>query len=177
MVCDVLYYNGVIYTMDEEIEKANWVAVSEGKIYALGMGEPKQIEAKKYIDLENKIMLPGFIESHMHGTATGESLCAVDVYAAKNIKELLAIVAEACKASGEEWVYFSRLNIDDLEEKRAPYAWELDEVTGNHPVILKNVTLHGNVLNTKGLELVDVPDGLTGIVKDESGRRKWLLRH
>lgn len=171
MVCDVLYYNGVIYTMDEEIEKVNWVAVSEGKIYALGMGEPKQMEAKKYIDLEKKIMLPGFIESHMHGTATGESLCAVDVYSARNIKELLAIVAEGCKVSGDDWVYFSRLNIDDLEEKRAPYAWELDEVTGDHPVILKNVTLHGNVLNTKGLELVDVPDGLTGIVKDESGRR------
>ena len=102
MVCDVLYYNGVIYTMDEEIEKANWVAVSEGKIYALGMGEPKQIEAKKYIDLEKKIMLPGFIESHMHGTATGESLCAVDVYSARNIKELLAIVAEGCKVSGDD---------------------------------------------------------------------------
>ena len=175
MVCDTLFYNGTIYTMDEEVEQAQWVAVTDGRIAALGMGEASFIEPKKAVDLEGKVMLPGFIDSHMHGTATGESLCAVDVYEANCIQDVLDIMKEACKSQGDDWIYASRLNIDGLKEGRAPYCWELDEVTGEHPVVLKNVTLHGCVMNTKGMELVQVPEGRSGIVCMEDGRRTGEL--
>lgn len=169
MVCDKLFYNGTIYTMDDEIPKADWVAVKDGKICGIGFGEASSVDAASYIDLQRKVMLPGFIESHMHGTATGEFLCSIDLNNAKNIADVLDLVGEGCKHSGDDWVNFGRLNIDELEEKRAPYAWELDTVTGDHPVVLKVVTLHGCVLNTKGMDLVQVPDDLMGIVKDETG--------
>lgn len=171
MVCDTLFYNGIIYTMDEEVEKAEWVAVTEGKIAALGIGGSDFIEPKKMVNLKGKVMLPGFIDSHMHGTATGENLCAVDVYEAKCVKDVLEIIEAACSKPGDDWIYAGRLNIDGLKEGRPPYCWELDEVSNEHPVILKNVTLHGNVLNSKGMELADVPDELSGIVKTEDGRR------
>lgn len=171
MVCDLLIKNGAIYTMDDGIPYAEWVAVADGKILALGMGDASNIEAKSVIDLKGKVVLPGLIDSHMHGTATGEALNAVDVAPANCVQDVIDLIAKACEKPGEEWVFASGLNIPALKEERAPYRWELDEVTNEHPVIIKNVTLHGNVFNTKGFELVDVPENLKGIVCTEDGRK------
>ena len=89
MVCDLLIKNGAIYTMDDGIPYAEWVAVADGKILALGMGDASYIEAKSVIDLKGKVVLPGLIDSHMHGTATGEALNAVDVAPANCVQDVI----------------------------------------------------------------------------------------
>ena len=66
---DILYINGQIYTVDSSKSWAEAVAVKSGKITFVGTNdEAKSIEAKETVDLDGKMMLPGFIEAHGHVT-------------------------------------------------------------------------------------------------------------
>ena len=169
MYFDTLYRNGKIYTMDDAVPKADWVATKGGKIAALGNGVHNLIEAARTIDLQGKVMFPGFIDSHMHGTPTGAYLGDFKVQAAASVQEVIDIVAEACKVTGSSWIFGSGLNISGLIEGRGPSRQELDKVSGDHPVYIKNVTLHGCTINSKAYELVDIPKDMNGIVKDKAG--------
>lgn len=169
MICKTLYVNASVYTMDEEMPYANWVAVDEGKITALGTGNaPDTIEARRTIDLGGMTMLPGLFDSHMHGTPTGASLSDIYVGDASCIQDILNKIETAAAKDDEAWICCSCMDSTKLTEKRAPSRFELDSVSGRHPVYIKNMTYHGCTLNTKALEIVNVPENLMGIVKNEN---------
>ena len=64
---DRLYFNGIVRTMDEENPIAQALGVLDGKIVFVGSDdEAKMLEAAEKIDLDGKLMLPGFNEGHMH---------------------------------------------------------------------------------------------------------------
>lgn len=169
MKCDTLYRNGTIYTMSDAMPTVSWVATQKGRIIAHGNSEPNEVDAKRTIDLVNKVLFPGFIDSHLHGTATGIYLSEFNLSTATSIKEILNIVQQQCMNSSEEWVCGSGLDIQQLKEKRAPYKEELDDISENHPVYIKNKTMHGCLLNSKALELLNIPNYYAGIVKDGDG--------
>lgn len=173
MICKTLYTNANVYTMDDEMPVANWIAVDDGVIQALGMGNPPQaILGRRTIDLGGLTVLPGLIDSHMHGTPTGEMLASVDLRGAKNIDEILARLRTRCEAHHDDsWVVGSGLDSSLLEEKRNPTCFEIDEISADHPVYITTMTLHGCVLNSKGMEIINVPDSLMGIAKDAQGNR------
>ncbi|MEE4264522.1 MAG: hypothetical protein V2I56_17700, partial [Desulfobacteraceae bacterium] len=64
-----LYFGGQIYTVDDNQPQVEAVAVAEGRILATGslkhcraaLGCPYQS-----IDLGGSVMLPGFIDTHIH---------------------------------------------------------------------------------------------------------------
>jgi len=68
---DLILQNGAIITMDEKrrVLKNASVAVDGGKIVFVGPAEEarQKYPAKKFIDCENHVMLPGFIDAHGHG--------------------------------------------------------------------------------------------------------------
>lgn len=83
---DILYTNGVIFTVDDDKTMAEAVAVKDGKITFVGSNaEAKDIEAKETVDLDGKMMLPGFIEAHAHATwGAIDALFKVALFGADN---------------------------------------------------------------------------------------------
>jgi predicted amidohydrolase YtcJ len=66
---DIIFKNGTIYTMDEESPIVNSIACKNGVIIALGeeaVVEEYQGEHTQIVDLQNKFVLPGFIEANGH---------------------------------------------------------------------------------------------------------------
>ena len=66
---DLILYNGTIHTQDEASPFARAVAVSGNRILAIGDDADILSLAShktRVIDLENKLVLPGFIDSHVH---------------------------------------------------------------------------------------------------------------
>jgi predicted amidohydrolase YtcJ len=66
---DLLLTNGVIYTMDKKRSMASAMAIQGDKIVYVGTdeGAAKWIGDKtRRIDLQGKLVLPGFIDSHNH---------------------------------------------------------------------------------------------------------------
>ncbi len=50
-----------------------------------------------------------------------------------------------------------------------PTRFELDKVSGRHPVMIVGMTFHAIALNTKAMEMVKVPANMPGTEKDETG--------
>jgi len=63
---DLVLKNGKIWTGDESIPWANWIAVTDGKISALGQESENPPVGKKEIDLDGKLATPGFNDSHVY---------------------------------------------------------------------------------------------------------------
>ena len=94
---DTIFFNGCIYTMDTSEPTAEAVAVKDGIIIRVGSNEeilPLKSEHTELIDLEGKMMLPGFNDSHCHLLSYGYSLEKVNLYSAACMDDLIRLGRE-----------------------------------------------------------------------------------
>ena len=100
MFCDVLIKNASVITMNDDFPRVNWLAVKDDKIVALG-NDMKMPEAVHVYDLKGKTVLPGFIDTHIHGTLTGEFLKSIDLNGAKDAKAVIGSIEAGMDKSAE----------------------------------------------------------------------------
>ena len=89
------FINGKIYTVNEKQPFAQAVITEGNKILFVG----SNTDAKKYINketsvtnLNGKLMLPGFIDDHVHFTSGGFFLLGLDLSNAKSKEEFKNIL-------------------------------------------------------------------------------------
>lgn len=65
---DLLLKNGLVVTMDQKgtIYESGSIAIQDKKIVALGKDVDKKYGAKRIVDLNGSMVLPGFINTHTH---------------------------------------------------------------------------------------------------------------
>lgn len=80
--CDLLIKNAVVMTDYETVEYEMDIAVSDGRITAVAKSGAREFCAEKTISGEEKLFMPGLIDSHMH---TGQQLLKGLVLDAKPI--------------------------------------------------------------------------------------------
>ena len=188
---DLVLKNGKIVTVNDSVPEVQAVAVRGDVIVAVGsdrniesyIGENTQV-----IDLEGKLAIPGFIESHGHFTSIGRSKLQLDLMSVKNWDAVVAMVAEAAKDAEpgewilgrgwhqEKWDKTPDPNVDGL-----PYHHELSKVSPDNPVFLSHASGHSGYANAKAMELggvtKDTPDPPGGeIVKDPLGNPIGVFR-
>lgn len=188
---DLVLKNGKIVTVDDSVPEAQALAVRESKIVAVG--SDRQIEAyvgaeTQVIDLDGKLAIPGFIDSHAHFTSIGRSKLSLDLTKVKNWDEIIVLVKEAAQnAKAGEWILgrgwhqekWDRIpepNIDGL-----PYHYGLSKVSPDNPVLLTHASGHSSYANAKAMELGGVtketPDPPGGeIVRDSGGNPIGVFR-
>jgi predicted amidohydrolase YtcJ len=182
---DLVLTNGTVITMDETLPAAEALAVREDRIVAVGSARKIKAyigEATRIVDLQGKLAVPGFIDSHAHFTGVGEAKMVLDLTKTKNWGEIVAIVGEAAqKAAPGEWIRgrgwhqekWDRTpdpNIDGL-----PYHHDLSEVSPENPVLLTHASGHSCLANAKAMDLAGVTKTTTDppggeIVRDPAGR-------
>ena len=96
---DLILVNGKIVTVDEDFRITEAIAVNNGRILAVGISE--DIEKWKgdqtdVIDLEDRMVLPGLIDSHLHMVNTGISFSLINCRTPpmESIANILAAVKE-----------------------------------------------------------------------------------
>lgn len=80
--CDLLIKNAVVMTDYETVKYGMDIAVSGGRIAAVAESGTKEFRAEKTVSGEEKLFMPGLIDSHMH---TGQQLLKGLVLDAKPI--------------------------------------------------------------------------------------------
>src|SRR5215469_7191122 len=105
----LVFAGGVIRTMDPAAPTAEAVAVEGSHIAAVGTLDEvrSRIGRAEQINLQGRLMLPGFIDAHNHYLATGESMASVDVRypAVGSIESLVqAIAAAAENLPAGQWI-------------------------------------------------------------------------
>ena len=89
------FINGKIYTVNEKQPYAEAVIVEGNKIKLVGTTQ----EARKFIDsstevidLEGKLLLPGFNDSHLHFTSGGHYLLGINLRPALSKEEFVEMI-------------------------------------------------------------------------------------
>lgn len=149
--------------MDKSKPKAEAVAIQGGKIAAVGSNDEilkLKADGTKIIDLEGKLVLPGFNDSHMHLYSFGESLRMVDLLKVDSIGAMITKVQEFINVNYIEqgkWVRGRGWNQDYFNvEKRFPNRYDLDKISTVHPIVLSRVCGHVAVVNSRMLEVLGI---------------------
>jgi predicted amidohydrolase YtcJ len=126
------------------------------------------------IDLDGALLLPGFVDAHVHVTETGLLLAGVDLSTARSVVEVLDLVALAGVVRPGRSILGHGWDELRLAEGRAPTAAELDRASGGGQVYLSRVDVHSAVVSGSLAERF----GLRGMAGwDESGRIERDAHH
>lgn len=161
---DLILTNCKILSMDRDLSQYRWLAIAKGKIAAVGKTDDYPIECNETIDLQGNTVLPGLIDSHLHGSLAGMSMNSVDLRDANTIEQVCAMMKEKCDHTPKgDLVIGTNLSAEQLQENRLPHKAELDEVSCSHPILIHHVTMHGCMLNSAAMELSQLKTEMDGV--------------
>lgn len=160
------------------------VAAKDGKLIFVG----QTAEVEKFIgagtevlDAKGKMLVPGFIESHMHAIFTGQGLRNLDFRNVKTKAEMLAMIKERADSLPDgEWFQGNSWNQLTWDVQEMPTRKELDEVSPNNPVFNMRTCFHVAAVNSAALKAAgitrDTKDPYGGTIgHDEHGEPDGLL--
>ena len=190
---DILFKNGIIITMEDDVKLAEFVAVKDGKIVALGSSEDEyewQSDSTRIVDLNGKILLPGFIDAHSHFAIAMRMIAQANISSppvsnVNNINDILSnlkVHANTYKIKRGDWIMAWGYDPDLIDEKRHPTKFDLDELFPENPVFLLHVSAHMAVVNSQALALANItnetpdPDGGIIVRVSDSDEPNGLLQ-
>ncbi len=121
------------------------ILVEDGLISRIGYG----LHTGYAKHLSTDIVLPGFVDAHLHITGIGLSIRGVDLRGAKSINEILSRLSK----SKDPIVYGRGWDQEELIEGRPPTRKELDRVSSDRPILAVRVCGHAGVANTVALNI------------------------
>lgn len=186
---DVILYNGHIWTADEQQPRAQAVAVSEGRIFAIGSNDevlPLASASTRKFDLGWKTVLPGFNDAHAHPVYSGVQHLKNVACDKDSIDAIQAALHERAQNTPPgSWIL--GFLYDDGKTPRPINRHDLDAAVPDHPVLVHHRGGHTIFVNSAALKLAGVdektpdPTGgrfehdasgqLTGFVADAAARR------
>lgn len=172
-----IYYNADIVTMDESIPSAEAICIKNGIIEALGT---KDVLLQKYskaelIDMQGKVILPGFIDGHSHMISTAFSIMLGNANPSPqgkcdSVEELVSELTKQFaewKKTASKGECFMAMGYDNsaYPDKNPPTKYDLDKISTDVPIVVVHTSGHCAVVNSKTLELcgitndIPVPEG------------------
>jgi len=139
-----LYTNANIITQNPDMPRANYMAVSNGKIIAIGRGEFELNFGKSASmkDMKGAVITPGFIDSHVHVRELGLDAVKADLVGVKNIDDIVArLKSYAPNPVPGEWIIGQGWDEGYFGSVGYPDRAKLDAAFPNNPVGLES--LHG----------------------------------
>ena len=184
-LADVLLSNGQVHTPEGWAEA---VALSDGRILATGASDALAAyagDATEVIDLQGKVVLPGFHDLHVHPLYGGMMYSGANpqdclIKQGSSLDAIRAVVA-ACaeKAGAGGWVTGGQWDVSSIGQ--LPTRQMLDPVSAETPVLLNDTSGHSAWANSKALAMAGIdaqtPDPEGGIIeRDGAGAPTGLLR-
>jgi len=154
---DRIYINAKMWTGDAGNEHATAIAVKDSNIvfvgtdYAAFKGSNTEV-----IDVQGKMIVPGFIDNHTHFLAGGYKLTSVNLRNAKSPKEFIAILKSFLSATKDNrWIRGGNWDHEAWGGELPTKKW-IDSVTGNHPVFINRYDGHMGLANSSALKLAGI---------------------
>ena len=179
---DLIITNGNIYTVDDAFNKAEAMAVMDGKVIKVGSNDEisEKFSAKETLNADGKTILPGFIDAHCHFYNLGVQLQKVDLVGTTSFKEVVSKVTAFQEDKNVTFITGRGWDQNDWELKEFPSKDTLDILFPNTPVALTRIDGHAMIVNQKALDMsgikastqvsggeIEVKNGkLTGILID-----------
>jgi predicted amidohydrolase YtcJ len=180
---DALYVNGNIWTGDSSNPTAAVMAILDVKIIYVG-NDASAFEGAATVDLEGKMVVPGFTDNHTHFLSAGYALSSVKLKDAMTKSEFIKRISDYCKQHpGDAWIKEGSWDNENWGGELPSKEW-IDSVSGDHPIFISRYDGHMAFANSKAIQLAGVsantvsPEGgvivknakgeLTGCFKDQA---------
>ena len=188
---DLVLRDGVVVTMDRNRPRAESVACRGGEIVAVGtVGEMDKLigETTRVVELNGRMLSPGFIEGHGHFVALGSSKLILDLSTVQSWSEVVAMVKKASSKAGcgrwimgrgwhqAKWTSPPKPNVGGY-----PTHESISDVTPRNPVVLEHASGHMSFANALAMKLSGISaatrDPIGGeIVRDSEGKPIGVFR-
>lgn len=181
---DYVFTNAKVYTVSEQQPWAEAVAVDGNQIVYVGddAGAVEFVNGDtQEIDLEGRLVLPGFIESHIHLALGGATTSGIILTMDDSIEEVVQKVKDYAEEHPDKECIFGASYNAFLFDSQGPNKALLDEVVSDRPVFLMDHTLHAVWVNSKALEMGGITDETENppggeYVRDQDGRATGAVK-
>ena len=185
MTADMIIKGNAIFDSVSDKPFAGFVAVKGNRIAAVGkdMDSISQYAGAdtKIIDAGDRLVMPGFHDSHTHLILAGMYKTYPNLGSARSEEEAAVMLKEYYDSQpGDGWVYGFNWYHVFWDKKELPRKETLDRYFPDRPVFLINAEAHGAWVNSLALEIAgvtaDTPDPFGGeIARDENGEPTGFL--
>lgn len=169
----VLFYNGSVLTMDPSCCQASAVLVNGGRITAVGGPELRSLaRGARLINLQGRTLMPGINDSHFHFAqyALTRPPLTVDLSAVRSISQIQSRLSETVRTRDkgqsrprdhQSWIKCFGLDVQLLPatERESLNRRDLDAVSGEHPVSIREASSHTTYINSRALTLAGIIGG------------------
>lgn len=181
---DYALINGNIHTMDATGSTAEAVGIEGDEIIYIGdaAGLKNVIGlGTEVIDLKGKMVLPGFVDGHIHAAAGGLIMLGVDLQT-DDKDELFARIRKEVESNKEDIILGYGVRFNPWQDGN-PTAAMLDEIESERPIYFWAIDGHAAWVNSKALEMAgidkDTPDtapGFSFFERDDAGNPTgWIV--
>ena len=179
MAATRVFHNGKIYTVNKQQPWAEAIALEGNKIVFVGTNDEalKLADANTEVcDLSGKMMMPGFIDGHIHPLMSAAFASGAQLASCKTKEEILDTVRAFVEANPDNETYFGQGFADYIFASTPALADDLDAICADKPLLLVSSSCHGAWCNHKAFEVAgidkntpDITPGSNYFVRDEEG--------
>jgi len=170
---DLIVINAKVYTVDTRIPRAEAFAVTNSRFIAVGTNDEIRSLAgqdTRTIDAKQMTVVPGFIDCHNHAggdvllyeVLVGNPFEVEFVTITSIVDKLRARARDTPPGTWVEGYFFDDTKVKDQRELN---VHDLDEVSVQHPVVVRHRGGHTSYYNSKALEMA----GVTKDAKNTAG--------
>jgi predicted amidohydrolase YtcJ len=184
LVADTVLRNGQVVTIDAQDSTQQAVAVRDGKIIYVGSNAGASEltgTSTKVIDLGGRMLMPGFIDAHLHALAGGRALLLCDfAYAPLSHAQIVSKLQSCLDATQDQEpkAWLEAVNWDRSATSAIdgdPTKVLLDTLKTQRPIAITSSDFHGVLANSKALSLANItastPDPSGGkFLRDATGK-------
>ncbi|MFA5786647.1 MAG: amidohydrolase [Actinomycetota bacterium] len=166
----VLYVADRVETFDPAVlaeQPPDSVAVAGDRVIWIG-SRSQAPSVGTVVDLGGATILPGFVDAHVHLTATGLLNQGPDLTRCDSREEMLDALAAFHRLEPDGVLYGSGWDDSRWPQANPPTMDDLDRICDGRPCYLPRVDIHGALVSTAMLALAQVRD-CPGVERDREG--------
>ena len=140
---DIILYNAVVHSINENDDIFQAVAVCGNRIIAVGNSEDVCAlgdSHTKRIDCRGKSLIPGIHDGHNHIWEAGLMYDGIVVFGITTVADLQRKIADRLSGMKKgQWLQGGSYIESQFEENRAPNRYDLDAASPENPVVIERI--------------------------------------
>jgi predicted amidohydrolase YtcJ len=182
---NLVFQNGAVYTVNPNREWAQAVAIAGDRIAYVGTESGADAfigPGTTVIDLEKKMVLPGFIDSHAHSSHGTSLFVSINLHMLYSPEAYRESITTYIKENPDEAAYKGGGWDNEYFPPTGPSKEVLDDIRPDRPIALVSSDGHSLWVNSKALEMAqitkDTPNPEGGVIEKhpQTGELTGTLR-
>lgn len=167
-ISKLLFKNGSVYTVDNKRSWAQAIVIAGEEIVFIGSNDGAESyigQNTAVIDLEGKMVLPGFVDAHAHPSQAMDLVGNISLYESGSLEEYLDEISAFVNTHPEREFYRGGGWADTFFPNQGPTKESLDAILPDRPIAIVSYDGHSKWVNSTTLEKAQItkdtpdPDG------------------